>query len=135
MRALILLIIGLLVGAFCGMTAARQIAAAHAYPRGVMAIVQHHLAAAKLQTQGAGQCDAIKALQHLTSMQSLVPEIPIALSAPAVVVDPHIAELNQALSKAVAAAVSIPRPADCAMLSAPIHAIEQACADCHREYR
>jgi hypothetical protein len=135
MRALVLLIIGLAVGAFCGLTAARQIAAAHAYPRGVMAVLQQHLGAAKAQVNGAGQCDAIATRQHLDKLRSFLPELVPALTPPRTPPDPHIQQLTEALGAAVDRSLATPVPADCAALAPPIRDVNQACDDCHREYR
>jgi hypothetical protein len=135
MRALVVLIIGLFVGAFCGLTAARQIAAAHAYPRGVMALLQQHLGAAKAQINGAGQCNAIVARQHLEKLRSFLPELVPAITPPHTEPDAHILQLSEALGSAVDRSLATPIPADCAALTPPIREVDQACDDCHREYR
>ncbi len=135
MRAMLLLLIGLFMGAMCGMIATRQIAAAHAYPRGVMAVLQRHLGAAKAQVNGAGQCDAIATRQHLDTIRRFLPELLPSLTPPNTEPEPRIAELNTKLSESVDRSLATPTPPDCAALTQPIRDVEQACTDCHQEYR
>jgi cytochrome c556 len=135
MRAMLLLLIGLFMGAMCGMIATRQIATAHAYPRGVMAVLQRHLGAAKAQVNGAGQCDAIATRQHLETIRRFLPELLPSLTPLNAKPERRIAELHVKLGEAVDRSLATPIPADCAALTQPIRDVEQACTDCHSEFR
>lgn len=135
MRALILLIIGIVIGAFCGMTATRQLLAARAYPRGVMAVMQQHLVAAKSQLARGSSCDVENLRQPLLRIEQFAPEVQAALLPTAGGSDANIVRLSNALLQTSTAAVKAPVGTDCKLLAAPLHAIEQACVDCHREYR
>jgi hypothetical protein len=135
MRALITMTVGILIGALCAMIVARQLSLVSAYPRGVMAVLQHHVGAAKSELARATRCDPADVRMHLRALQRVTAEVPTALMTPGASADPEVARLSQALTADIARAQALPGAEQCATLIQPMRAIEQACADCHRQYR
>jgi hypothetical protein len=124
-----------LIGAVCAMIAARQLSQVSAYPRGVMAVLQHHVGAAKSELARGIQCDPADVRTHFIAMRHFAAEVPNALMTPGATADPEVARLSQALTAAITRAQAIPEAAQCTALIQPLRAIEQACGDCHRQYR
>ena len=129
MRALILVLIGLVVGAFGTHMIQRTIQMRHAYPRAVMDIMQHHFVAMRTETK-AGKCAADTTRGHLQSMLNVSREIGPAFGTD----DPHFNDLANRLRDVLQQA-STTAPADCKGLAEALTSIHGHCDDCHREYR
>lgn len=132
MRLLIVLIIGIVVGALCGSMAARSIAMTHAYPRGVMAVLQVRLANARHAVEAVPACDPIRTASELAALASFLPEISPALNAQD---EPRLLELSQQMQAASASVGGSDATASCAELARRIERIGRACEACHQEYR
>ncbi|HEY4145378.1 cytochrome c [Pinirhizobacter sp.] len=129
MRAIILLVIGLAVGAMCATYAANTVAARHAYTRGVMAIMQHHATALGAQVK-AGQCPADTSLDHLRRINGTAAEIESAFAG----ADADFFKHAHALADASAAVIASP-PADCPALKQAMAKVGETCKSCHELYR
>jgi cytochrome c556 len=129
MRALLLLLLGLAVGAIAASFAGNALRQRDAYPRAVMDLMQHHIG-----TMGgairARQCDANASLGHLQRMQTFATEIGPAFPDVDQPFHDAAAKLETALRGAVQAA-----PADCPALQAALKPVDEACEACHRQYR
>lgn len=129
MRALILVLIGLVFGAFGTHIVERTLHLQQAYPRAVMDVMQHHFVAMRTEVK-SGKCPA-KASQHnLQAMINISQEFGSAFATD----DAHFSDLanrlRQSLHKTAAST-----PVDCKGLAAAVHVISGHCDDCHREYR
>lgn len=129
MRALILVVIGLVVGAFATHMVQRTLRMRHAYPRAVMDIMQHHFVAMHKETE-AGKCPAGTTRGHLQSMLGVSREIGPAFGTD----DPHFNDLANRLRDALQQASTV-TPDNCKGLAAALTTIHGHCDDCHREYR
>lgn len=129
MRALILIVIGLVVGAFGTHMLERTINARHAYPRAVMDIMAHHYGAMKSSVKNK-QCSAETTARHLESMHVVSRDIGAAFGTD----DSHFNELADKLQVSLTDAAQNP-PADCESLASSLDAIHKHCAACHTEYR
>lgn len=129
MQAIILLIIGLAAGAIAASYAANTMAARHAYTRGVMAIMQHHVAALGTQAR-AGQCPVESSLGHFRRLGAAADEIEPAFAG----ADADFFKHAHALADATAATVANP-PADCPALKQAMAKVEETCKSCHELYR
>ncbi len=132
MRALLMLLIGLAAGAICGSVATRNMAMAHAYPRGVMAVLQVRLSAAKREIARAEQCDDDLVRGHFEAIDRFGAEIGPAIKSAD---DARKQELVEIMRKASAAASATASALPCAELGAVAKAVGDACNECHREYR
>jgi len=129
MRAIILLVIGLAVGAIAASYAANTMAARHAYTRGVMAIMGHHVSALGAQAK-AGQCPADASLDHLRRISGAAAEIEPAFAG----ADADFFKHAHALTDATAATLANP-PADCPALKQAMAKVGETCKSCHELYR
>lgn len=130
MRYLFLLLLGLTVGAVGATMVSNAARLRHAYPRGVMAVMQHHFAALHHAVRG-NQCPAPATIHDLDVMDTMAGEIQPALGAAE---DVHLVALAAQLQDTLKHTLQSP-PADCKSLASALPAIGERCDDCHREYR
>ena len=131
MRHVVLLLIGLFVGAVCAFMAARGLLQRDAYPRGVMTVMQHHLGELRRLERG-GHCAAGDSADHLGRIADLSHDVFAALGGDAKA-DPHLADFAASLARAADAARA--DSADCPALGRSLRAVGDACEACHRDYR
>ena len=131
MRALILLVLGLAIGAIAAFQVGSVWRQRDAYPRGVMAVMQHHLGALH-QEIVSNQCPLAQSALHLDWIQRMAGAIPDAL--PQYGHDAHFQNFVQRLRGEIHATEN-PLPAECKTLEPRIRAIGGACEACHAEYR
>ncbi len=129
MRAVILIIIGLVVGAFATHMLERTVNARHAYPRAVMHLMGHHFGAMKNSVKNK-QCDAGATAGHLETMYVVSRDIGPAFGTD----DTHFNDLAARLHTSLDKASRNP-PASCEALAATLDDVGQHCSDCHMEYR
>lgn len=130
MRNLLVLFLGIAVGAACAAVATNSLARRDAYPRGVMAVMQQHYAALR-DAARAGKCTdrTIRARQILGM---LVDEIDPAFSPDATTAAPF----REYTDRLRAAVDELPEAAgDCAQLGPAVSRIGNACDQCHQQYR
>src|ERR1700754_3595946 len=129
MRPLLLVILGLVVGAMGATFALSALRQGTPFHDGVMAVMQHHMDALRANVR-AKQCDAKASATHLTRMLGTAGDLREAF----VDMDEPFytagGKLVSALDGAVAAA-----PATCEALAASLKPVGEACQACHRQYR
>ena len=129
MRNLILLLIGLAIGAIGATSVLNALAPRSAYPRGLMNVIQHHYVALRETVhdnrclQAPAQADALKLLSR---------EIESAMY-PDGSADAPFLEYERRLDEGIASASAA--GADCTALKPAIDKITTACDACHRQYR
>ena len=82
MRSLVLLLLGLFLGAAFAFVFSRGLAQREAYPRGVMNVMQHHLAELK-RLERAGRCAEGEVRPHFERIAALAQDVPAASPIPA----------------------------------------------------
>ncbi|PTR24677.1 cytochrome c556 [Luteibacter sp. OK325] len=129
MRALLLVILGLAVGAMGATFALSALRQGTPFHSGVMAVMQHHMGALRANVR-AKQCDAKGNASHLARMRETAGDIRDAfpeMEASFFQVDDT---LLTALDGAVAAA-----PTTCEALVAALKPVGDACQSCHQQFR
>jgi cytochrome c556 len=129
MRSLLLLVLGLILGAMGATMVVNMLRQRDAYPRSVMTVMGHHAAALHLALR-ARQCDAAPSATHLARMQAMTEEILPAFPDMDAPFRDGVDKLRQAIGAAMTAA-----PRDCPALQQALKPIDDACDACHRQYR
>ncbi len=132
MRSVLLLILGLVIGAVGAFKVSNVLHMRDAYPRGVMSVMQHHLGTLG-QSLRQGTCPAADSQLHLERLKAMQGDILPAFAGD-VGSKPdfrqHARKLEAAVDAALAAA-----PADCPALDKAVSRIGGACKSCHQTYR
>jgi cytochrome c556 len=131
MRQLVLLVIGLFVGGACAFMLARGLAQRDAYPRGLMNVMQHHMAELRRLERGS-HCGVQDTAGHTARIADLSHDVLAAFGSSSKD-DPHLADFAENLGRKADAARA--GSADCAALSRTLSELGDACEACHREYR
>ena len=129
MRSLILLVLGLAVGALGASSVLNALSRRDAYPRGLMNVMQHHAAALRDAVRG-GRCD--RAPAHVAAMTGLSHDIDSAMfldSSPEEAFLEYEHRLGDALTVAASAGT------ECKALAPAVEQITKACDSCHHQYR
>ena len=130
MRNLVLLVLGIAIGAACAGVAVNSFARRNAYPRGVMAVMQQHYAALR-EAARAGKCTD-RTLRDKQTLKMLTEEIESAFAPDATTAAPF-REYTDRLRTALA---ELPEtPENCAQLQPSVSRIGNACDQCHQQYR
>lgn len=132
MRMILILVLGLAIGAVAATMAGNALRLRDAYPRGAMAVMQHHLGALR-QAVRNGQCPAAGSRAHLLRLQAMQAEILPAFAGDIGTRDDfrkHADRLASAVDAALQAA-----PADCPGLQRQVASIGETCQSCHEAYR
>ena len=127
MRNVVLLLLGLAIGAIATaniLTALRQ---RDVYPRGLMNVMQHHLAGLREDLRH-NRCGG-STVENLSLLRAISPGIGPAVYA-GDTPDAPFREYEKRLQDALAAT-----PATCAELAPVVEKISAACEACHRQYR
>jgi len=127
MRQIVLLVVGLVVGAAAGISIANMLRQRDAYPRGLMDVMQHHYAGLRDDVR-RGRCE--QSAQHVNILRSLVDEIGPAMYGEDIP-DAPFREFESRLADAL----STSTPRDCKMLAPQVQKIGDTCDACHRQYR
>ena len=129
MRFLVVLVIGILVGAICATTAATILGQRHAYPKALMRVLKVQLEHARAAASDAG-CTGNE--RRLTLIEALAGDIGRAI--------PHgdppdrvFARYHDELGRQLAAARSL--AGECRAQAEALTAVANACEACHRDYR
>ena len=127
MRQIVLLVLGIAIGAVGAASVVNTLRQRDAYPRGLMDVMQHHYAALRDDVR-RGHCE--RSAQHLNVLRGLAGEIGTA------VYDEDIPDATfREFESRLADALSANMPGDCKALAAPVQKIGDVCDDCHRQYR
>lgn len=129
MRAILLLVLGLVIGIIGTVNVVGALNARNPMPRAVMVTMNYHLGALK-QAIKAKQCKAVDIQHHLARLQSTATDIvPVFAMTEKPFVD-DAQNLQTRLQQALQAA-----PSNCAALTAAIKPVGEACKTCHQRYR
>lgn len=129
MRSVLILLAGLLVGALAAFSAANALRQRNAWPRGVMAVMQHHFGELR-RLQRSGTCPPAVTATHWQRLAQSGADI--SPSQPTLAPDYHD-QARRFISLAAGHAAA--PPADCKALDAPLQQLGEACQNCHRDYR
>jgi hypothetical protein len=130
MRYLICLIVGLVAGALMASMASNAIAQRHAWPRGMMNVMQHELVDARGAVR-AGQCAAPALPAASAHLQLLATDLEPALLPPGT----KDRVFSQYASEMLTSIRAWDPQADCPHQAEALTAIANACEACHRDYR
>jgi cytochrome c556 len=130
MRNLILLLVGIAVGAFAAVNVVNALRQRDAYARGLMNVMQHHQSTLRQELQRK-HCDANTTAAALAGLQQSANGLEEALY-PDAIADAPFREYAQSLRDAVTATSG---SADCPSLAPRVGKIGAACDACHRQYR
>jgi len=130
MRAAMMLLVGLMMGALGTSFALNTLRQAHALPRGLMAVINHHHRSVKTEL-AAADCSPAELRDHFVLLGVLGSDIDSAFSMPHDAVFTRYASDFRA---ATAAALAIPDAA-CSALAPAATRINDTCNACHRDYR
>lgn len=129
MRALLLVILGLAIGAIGATFALSALRQGTPYHKAVMAVMQHHMGALRDNVR-ANRCEAKVTTGHLLRLRQEAGDIGGAFPGADTGFGQAATHLASSLDDAIAAA-----PADCAGLTAVIARVGESCQSCHRQYR
>lgn len=129
MRPLLLVLLGLVVGAMGATFALSALRQGTPFHRGVMAVMQYHLGALRANVR-AKQCDAKGALARLSRMRTMAGDIREAFPG---MDQPFYAAADRLGRTLDVAATSA--PATCEALTQALAPVDEACQSCHRQYR
>ena len=129
MRALLLVILGLVVGAMGATFALSALHQGTPFHKGVMAVMQHHIGALRANVR-AKQCDAKGSAAHLTRVREAAGDISEAFPDMDAPFATAAARLVRATGDALASA-----PATCEALVTALKPVDEACKACHQQYR
>ena len=130
MRNLILLVLGIVLGAAGGAITVNTLSRRDAYPRGVMNVMQHHYAALRHDVQ-LNRCDVKTTAASLGVLREFADGIEQTFYGDDTA-DAPFREYAQRMRDLVASASTA---SDCAGLAPAVDKIGAACEACHREYR
>jgi cytochrome c556 len=129
MRAILLLVLGLVIGIIGTVNVVGALNARNPMPRAVMVTMNYHFGELK-QAIKAKQCKAADIQRHLARLQSTATDIvPVFRMTEKPFLD-DAESLQTRLQQALQAA-----PTDCTALTAAIKPVGEACKTCHQRYR
>lgn len=129
MRALLLILLGLAIGAVGAGYAVNAWNARNPLPGAVMTVMDYHLESLEHAAKG-GRCDAAASLAQLDRLKATAGDIPAAFPG----IEQHFLDAAERLSHALQTATQA-APADCAALTAALKPVGEACENCHQQYR
>ncbi len=130
MRHVFALLAGLLLGAALSSTVFNVVARRHAWPRGIMHVMERALGEADAAVDG-GRCSAAAGERNRDRLLLMSADVERALLPEGSrdrVLSQYAAELQRAVE-------AWDPDADCADQTAALSRINHACDDCHRDYR
>jgi hypothetical protein len=131
MRAIAFILLGLLIGAMATVSVLNALRPATAFPKGVMALLQHHLCAAR-EIAGGPQCSTGMA-EHLEAIAVLARDIKPAFLP---IGDQEASFVRYADDfRAAAEAARGARFADCKAATEALGTIGDGCKACHRDFK
>lgn len=131
MRSLILLILGLAIGAICASIVVNTLAKRDAYARGVMQVMQHHYGELRNGLR-MGRCDATDVVRAREALRALSEEIGPSVYGDTTQEAPF-REYADRLRNAVAELGDGTQ--GCTALAPLVNHLGDSCDACHRQYR
>lgn len=129
MRALLLVVLGLAIGALGATFTLSALHRGTPYHKAVMAVMDHHIDALRANMR-AKQCDAKVSAAHLARLREDAGDVREAFGDADQGFSQAADKLTTALDGAVAAA-----PATCEALATALKPVGEACHECHQQYR
>lgn len=129
MRALLLVILGLAIGAIGATFALSALRQGTPYHKAVMAVMQHHMGVLREDVR-ANRCEAKGAAGHLRRLGEEADDIGTAFAD----MDEGFRQATDRLTTSLRSAIAAP-VGDCAALAAVLAPVGEACQSCHRQYR
>ena len=131
MRSLILLLVGLLVGALCTLIAVNALNRGTAYPNAVMALMGQQMKAID-QSIKQSRCASSDLAPRLQTLRFVANDI-----------EPAFADMKDDVQfgryaadlRAASDAALLTPPASCAAASETLSALNKTCDSCHRDYK
>lgn len=127
MRYVVVLAIGILVGALCAMTAASVLGQRHAYPKAVMRLLQRQLGDARSAALDGACADNARRFVLLAAVTDEIGRALPSSAGPDRVFDQYLADMRRAVSAAASA--------ECKSQPTALADVANACEACHRDYR
>lgn len=129
MRAALLIVLGLAIGIIGTVFTMRALDERNPYPNALMVTMGFHRH--QLQQAVKGQhCDAAANLDQLQHMQMIAGDIPAVFPDAPQPFQDLASHLRTALQNAAQSA-----PSDCPALVTALKPVDQACKECHQQYR
>jgi cytochrome c556 len=132
MKSIILLLVGLVVGALLATSAIGALTARDRYPKAVMVVMQANLSGLQrgLRTPDCGMPQALGRASQLAALTAEIPPAFATLEREST----EFVRSRQLLEQAIGAVLGEP-PADCDALNRAVTGIAQACDACHNGFR
>jgi cytochrome c556 len=132
MRMLVMLVLGIAIGAFGTVTALSALRQGTAPNKGAMALTGHHFAGLRRMGDG-GRCDADAIATHLRQMRAVANDLEstfLPTGADDDLFRRHSGDYRTALDHALASP-----PAQCDALARAVREVGARCKACHRDFR
>jgi cytochrome c556 len=132
MKSVILMVLGLVIGAFGAVTALSALQRGTPLSKGMMSVMDHHLAALR-EMPPDGTCRAAEIQPHLRMLRALSDDMDDAFlpsGGDDALFERRIDDFAARADAAIASA-----PSDCAALSTVTAQIGDSCKGCHRDFR
>ena len=131
MRSLVLLVVGLLVGALCTIIAVNALNRGTAYPNAVMALMGQQMKAMDKSIKQS-RCASTDLTPRLQTLRFVANDIEPAFAdmQDEVQFGRYAADLRSAADSAL-----MSPPASCAAATAALSNLDKACDSCHRDYK
>jgi cytochrome c556 len=133
MRYILMILIGIALGAFGTVAVLNALRAGTAFPRGVMAVSGHHMAGMR-DAVLASPCQPQQVTRRLQALRMLADDIEPAFL-PDGMTDPTFSRYAGDLRTRLDAALARVPAAECRDLSIELGNVNDACKACHRDYR
>lgn len=130
MRALLLVILGLAIGAVGATSALSALRQGTPFHKGVMAVMEHHIDALRADMR-ANTCEAKTVAMHLDRLRETTGDVREAFGTG---MDAGFGQAADRLATSLDGAVAA-APASCVALSTALRPVGEACQSCHRQYR
>jgi hypothetical protein len=129
MRALLILLAGVVIGALVAFSAANALYQRNAWPRGVMNVLQHHVGELR-RLQRRNDCAPEKSAAHFQRLAQTGADIGPAFTDEKPDFHDQARRFVDASNRLGAEA-----PANCQALDQALQQTSDACESCHRQYR
>jgi cytochrome c556 len=133
MRFVLLIPLGIAIGAFGTVAVLNALRTGTAFPRGVMAVSSYHMAGMR-EAVLASPCQPEQVTRHLRALQILADDIEPAFLPDGMqdaTFSRYAAKMRQRLDTAIARMPD----ADCPALTIELGNVNDGCKACHRDYR
>lgn len=138
MRSVVMLVLGIVMGAVCSTMALRALSAGSEYPKGVMALMGAHIGAVRAAVK-EGQCPADTIARHAATLRLVAHDIEPAFL-PTGGDDEAFSAHAEEMRRVAAALEKVAlEPAadgdDCAAVAEAVAAVGRGCKGCHQDFR